>query len=176
MSALLAAACIPATFHNISLFGAEIVSLSATLITNYSASVPATDRFTQPSVEVQNATFCNITVSYTHPGQNDALVVEAWLPAGGWNGRLQAIGGGGFVAGRSVQAHSAMSGAIADGYATVTTDAGLGTAPDATTWALLSVGNVNLYALQNLASVSLEDQVSTLPKQLTPFPSFRLVS
>ena len=169
MSALLAAACLPATFHNLSLFGAEIVSLSATLVTNYSALVPAIDRFTQPPVEVRNATFCNVTVSYTHPGQNDALVVEAWLPAAGWNGRLQAVGGGGFVAGRSVPARSAMSGAIADGYATITTDAGLGTAPDPTTWALLSPGNVNLYALQNLASVSLEDGVR---KQMIPFQRF----
>jgi hypothetical protein len=162
----LVSTCVPATFHNLSLFGAEIVSLSATLVTNYSASVPATDRFTQPPVEVQNATFCNVTVSYTHPGQNDALVVEAWLPTAGWNGRLQAVGGGGFVAGRSVPAHSAMAGAIADGYATATTDAGLGAAPDPTTWALLSPGNVNLYALQNLASVSLEDEVSG---QVLPF-------
>ncbi len=160
MSTLLASTCLPATFHNLSLFGAEIVSLTATLITNYSASVPAMDRFTQPPVEVRNATFCNITVSYSHPGQNDALVVEAWLPAVGWNGRLQAVGGAGFVAGRSVPARSAMSGAVADGYATVTTDGGLGTAPDPTTWGLLSPGNVNLYALQNLASVSLEDEVS----------------
>ena len=161
MSVMWAAACLPATFHNLSLPGAEIVSLSATLVTNYSASVPATDRFTQPPVELQNASFCNITVSYTHLGQNDALVVEAWLPAArGWNGRLQAVGGGGFVAGRSAPARSAMAGAIADGYATVTTDAGLGTAADPTTWALLSPGNVNLYALQNLASVSLEDEAS----------------
>lgn len=159
MLTLLGPRCVPATFQNLSLFGAEILSLSATLVINHSASVPATDRFTQPPVEVQNATFCNITVSYTHPDQNDALAVEAWLPTTGWNRRLQAVGGGGFVAGRSVRAYSAMSGAVADGYATVTTDAGLGPAPDPTTWALLSPGNVNLYDLQNLASVSLEDEV-----------------
>jgi len=170
MSELLAAACVPATFHNLSLFGAEVTSVSATLVTNYSASVLVTDRFTQPPVELQNATFCNITVSYTHPGQDDALVVESWLPAAGWNGRLQAVGGAGFVAGRSVPARSTMSGAIADGYATVTTDAGLGDAPDPTTWALLSPGNVNLYALQNLASVSLEDEVSTLFLPLSERP------
>lgn len=56
--------------------------------------------------------------------------------------------------------YTAMAGVIADGYATITTDAGLGNALDATPWALLSPGNVNLYALQNLASVSLEDEVS----------------
>lgn len=170
MSALLGSRCVPATFQTLSLLGAEVVSLSATLVVNHSASVPAIDRFTQPPVEVQNATFCNITVSYTHPGQNDALVVEAWLPATGWNRRLQAVGGGGFVAGRFGPAYSAMSGAVADGYATVTTDAGLGTAPDPTTWALLSPGNVNLYDLQNLASVSLEDEVR---QQALSCPAFR---
>lgn len=53
-----------------------------------------------------------------------------------------------------------MAGAVVDGYATLTTDAGLGGAPDPIPWALLSPGNVNLYLLQNLASVSLEDGVS----------------
>jgi hypothetical protein len=159
MSSQLAAACIPTTFGNISLFGAEIISLSTTFVTGHSASVPSELRFTQPSIEVQNATFCNITVSYTHPGQDDTVVVESWLPADGWNGRLQAVGGAGWVAGRFDNGYRAMSGAIADGYATITTDAGLGAAQDALAWALLSPGNVNLYSLQNLASVSLEDEV-----------------
>jgi Tannase and feruloyl esterase len=38
------------------------------------------------------------------------------------------------------------------------TDAGLGAAQDASGWALLSLGNVDLYNLQNLASVSLNDE------------------
>ncbi|KZL83753.1 tannase and feruloyl esterase [Colletotrichum incanum] len=155
MSAL---ACVPSTFSDVSLFGAEILSLDTSYIANYSSSVPSAVRFTQPSVEVRNASFCNVTVTYTHPGQGDTVIVEAWLPADGWNGRLQAVGGGGWVAGRSAPFYSAMGGAISDGYATITTDAGLGDAPDASPWALLSPGNVNLYALQNLASVSLEDE------------------
>ena len=155
----MALACVPATFGNITWFGAEVKSVEAILVTNYSISVPSSVRFTQPAVEVDNASFCNVTVSYTHPGQNDTVIVETWLPSEGWNGRLQAVGGGGMVAGRWDDFYHAMAGAIADGYATVTTDAGLGNALDATSWALLSPGNVNLYALQNLASVSLEDEV-----------------
>lgn len=157
---MLALSCAPATFGNVSLFGAEILSLQTSFVTNYTISVPASVRFTQPSVEVQNASFCNITVTYTHPGQDDVVNFEAWLPAEGWNGRLQAVGGGGWVAGRSEPFYSAMGGAIADGYATITTDAGLGNSLDASSWALLSPGNVNLYNLQNLASVSLDDGVS----------------
>ncbi|KAG6365963.1 hypothetical protein INS49_000139 [Diaporthe citri] len=149
----MALACVPATFGNISWFGAEVMSLEADLVTNYSISVPTDVRYTQPAVEVTNASFCNVTVAYTHPGQDDTVIVEAWLPSGRWNGRLQAVGGGGMLAGRSVVYYTAMAGAIADGYATVTTDAGLVNASvDAIPWALLSPGNVDLYALQNLAS------------------------
>ncbi|KAK1655113.1 Tannase/feruloyl esterase [Colletotrichum phormii] len=154
MSAL---SCVPATFGNVSLFGAEILSLQTNLVTNYTISVPSSVRFTQPSIEVQNASFCNITVTYTHPGQGDIITFESWLPTEGWNGRLQAVGGGGWVAGRSDPFFSAMGGAVGDGYATITTDAGLGNSLDASSWALLSPGNVNLYNLQNLASVSLDD-------------------
>lgn len=94
------AACAPATFGSVSVFGVEMLSLQASLVTNYSRSVSVAERFSQPAVEVRNAEFCNVTVTYTHPGQGDTVVVEAWLPTEGWNERLQAVGGGGFVAGR----------------------------------------------------------------------------
>ncbi|KAK9417658.1 putative Tannase/feruloyl esterase [Seiridium unicorne] len=151
-------ACSPATFSP-SVFGAEIISLGATLVTNYSAIVDGLYRFGMPSVELINATFCNVTVTYTHPGQNDNIIVEAWLPtADNWNERFLAVGGAGWGAGRFDLAWLDMAGAIADGYATITTDAGLVSTTDPSGWALLSPGNVNLYALQNFASVSLEDE------------------
>lgn len=157
----MALACVPATFGNITWFGAEILSVETDLVTNFSISVPSSVRYTQPAVEVTNASFCNVTVAYTHPGQDDTVIVEAWLPSCGWNGRLQAVGGGGMLAGRSDVYYAAMAGAIADGYATVTTDAGLVNASvDAIPWALLSPGNVDLYSLQNFASVSLDDMAS----------------
>jgi hypothetical protein len=158
----MALVCAPATFGNITWFGAKVLSLEASLVTNYTTSVPSSVRFTQPAVDVNNTSFCNITVTYTHPGQDDTVNVEVWLPQDGWNGRLQAVGGGGMVAGRWDAFYTAMAGAIDDGYATVTTDAGLGNALDASPWALLSPGNVDLYALQNLASVSLDDEVSLI--------------
>jgi hypothetical protein len=158
MSVSLLNACSPETFGTLSVFGAEILSINAVIVTNYSASVPDAYRFTQPTTELRNATFCNITVSYTHPGQNDNVNVEAWLPIDNFNGRLQAVGGGGWVAGGFFLSYSGMDGALADGYATLTTNAGLPDSPDS--WALLSPGNVNLHLLQNLGSVSLNDQVS----------------
>ncbi|RWA09265.1 hypothetical protein EKO27_g5839 [Xylaria grammica] len=157
MSLLPLSSCTPATFDLSGISGLEVLHLDAALVTNFSASVPAALRYTQPGVELSNATFCNITVSYTHPGQNDNIYAEAWLPADNWNSRLQAVGGGGFAAGRFYLSYGAMAGALADGYATITTDAGLGDAIEPSPWALLSVGNVNLYNLQNLGSASLAD-------------------
>ncbi|KAH6660913.1 Tannase/feruloyl esterase [Truncatella angustata] len=152
------AACAPSTFSP-SLFGAEVLSLQASLVTNYSASVSSAFRFTQPSVELRNATFCNVTVTYTHPGQNDNIAVEAWLPtADKWNERLLAVGGGGWAAGRFFVSYENMKGAVADGYATFTTDAGLDSSIFPTNWALNSPGNVNMYNLKNLAWVSLNDE------------------
>jgi hypothetical protein len=51
------------------------------------------------------------------------------------------------VAGRWDAFYTAMAGAIADGYITVITDAGLGNALNASLWVFLSLGNVNFYAL-----------------------------
>lgn len=52
----------------------------------------------------------------------------------------------------------AMSGALGEGYVASTTDAGLGLSYVSDPWALNSPGNVDMYALQNLAAVSLNDQ------------------
>jgi hypothetical protein len=154
-------ACIPSTFTTPSVFGAEVLSIDTSLVTNFSATVLSALRYTQPSITLSNTTFCNVTVTYTHPGQNDNVIVEAWLPAENpsWNQRLQAIGGGGFAAGRFELTYEGMKGALGDGYATITTDAGIGSSQEPSGWALVSEGNVNLYKLRNLASVSLNDAV-----------------
>ncbi|OHF00065.1 tannase and feruloyl esterase [Colletotrichum orchidophilum] len=128
--------CVAATFSAPSLLGADFLSVQASPVTNFSGLVPAEWRFSQPAVEVHNASFCNITVSYTHPGHNDVVNVETWLPSNGWNGRLQAVGGGGWRAGRMLLSYTTMAGAIADGYATVTTDSSLGDAMGPASWAL----------------------------------------
>ncbi|OBR06872.1 Carboxylic ester hydrolase [Colletotrichum higginsianum IMI 349063] len=150
--------CVAETFPSLSLLGAEFLSIEASLFTNYSGWIPAGWRFSQPSVNMHDVSFCNITVSYTHPGHGDVVNVETWLPTDEWNGRLQAVGGGGWRAGRFILSYAGMAGAIADGYATVTTDAGLGNAVGPMPWALISPGNSNLYALQDLGSQTLNDE------------------
>ncbi|RKU47864.1 hypothetical protein DL546_008627 [Coniochaeta pulveracea] len=148
--------CIPDTFSNVTLFGAQIQAINANPVTGYSYPVLDGWRYSQPSVPVENATFCNVTVTYTHPGQNDSITAEVWLPLeDSWNGRLQAIGGGGWVAGRFVLSYAGMAGAIVDGYATASTDAGLSSDSSLVDWGLASPGNLNLVALDNFGQRSL---------------------
>ncbi|KAF2626197.1 tannase and feruloyl esterase [Macroventuria anomochaeta] len=71
------------------LFGADIINISGSIL-----------YCNHPSIAVRNVEFCNITVTYTHPAHNDTIHVETWLFTQTWNRRLQAIGGGGWVAGR----------------------------------------------------------------------------
>lgn len=154
-----AVACNASAFSPPVLFGAEILNLSAALVRNFSKDVSSELYYNHPSSTVRNVNFCNITITYTHPGQNNTINVETWLPTTSWNGRLQAVGGGGWVAGRFPLSYIATAGAVGEGYVATTTDAGIGLnyAPDS--WALVSPGNVNLYALSDLASVALNDQV-----------------
>lgn len=151
-------ACSPSAISAPVVFGAEILSLSASWVSNFTLYVPAEFNYNHGDVAVNNAEFCNITVAYTHPGTGDHITVETWLPRTGWNERLQATGGGGWQAGRWLLSEFFMAGAIGEGYATTTTDGGLGDATTPDTWALISPGNVDLYTLRDFGYKALEDQ------------------
>jgi hypothetical protein len=144
------------------LFGGKVVGFEANLIKNHNATAYSALYYGHPTTVAENVNFCNITVTFTHPGYGDEINVETWLPMDNYNGRLQSIGGGGWVAGRYSPSYVGMSGAVAEGYATSTTDAGLtlqpGFGPDS--WALASEGNPNLHLLNQFGSVSLNEQVS----------------
>lgn len=161
MNASQIARCDTAIFSTPTLFGADIVNVSANLANNYTYHVLDRWRYTQPSDPVACVDFCNVTATYTHPGHNDTINVEAWLPLNNWNGVLQAIGGGEceWAAGRFVLSVAGMIGAVADGYTTVSTDAGLDPNADYTSWILKNPGSLGLYALENFGHVSLHDQV-----------------
>lgn len=163
--------CSPSAIATPEFFGGQVLNVGVNLVENYNSTAVSQLYYGHPTVKVENLSFCNVTVTYTHPGQNDTIHVETWLPLGNYNGRLQSIGGGGWVAGRYPPSYTGMSGAIGEGYATSTTDAGLKLQSDLgpDSWALVSGGNPNLYALSNLGSMSLNDQVGQLT---VPFPSY----
>ncbi|MEV7184990.1 tannase/feruloyl esterase family alpha/beta hydrolase [Kitasatospora sp. NPDC093102] len=105
--------------------------------------------------------FCEVTVTLTHPGDNDHAKVSTWLPVSGWNGRFQALGGSAFAAGDN---GVGMGTAVKNGYAATTTDGGLADAVDVT-WALNAEGQVDTALLKNLASRS-QHEASIVGKQV----------
>src|SRR5262245_54973401 len=64
--------------------------------------------------------FCRVAATLT-PSSDSDIKVEVWLPAAGWNGKLQAVGNGAWAGNIS---YPAMATALAAGYATVSTDTG----------------------------------------------------
>jgi feruloyl esterase len=64
--------------------------------------------------------FCRIAATLKPTSDSD-IKIEVWLPAAGWNGKLQAVGNGGWA---GVISYGAMAEALHDGYATSSTDTG----------------------------------------------------
>jgi len=65
--------------------------------------------------------YCRVAATLT-PSPDSDIQMEIWLPAGvAWNGKLQAIGGGGWV---GAIGYSGMAAALREGYATASTDTG----------------------------------------------------
>ncbi|KAI1444551.1 feruloyl esterase [Annulohypoxylon stygium] len=121
-----------------------IVSLETHLVTNYSL--------------VPNVSFCNFTAILNHPGTNDTVITEIWLPPlQKWNGRFLATGGGGLAAGYEWS----MAAYIYLGYATGFTDGGLTNLniidPQLGTWVLNDDDTLNWGLLKNFAYRSLHD-------------------
>ena len=151
--------CDPSTFTPPELNGVTISNIYANTVDNYTYPILDGWRYSQESDPSAVASFCNVTITYTHPSYNDSIGVEMWFPLERWNERLQAIGGGGWAAGRFVLAYAGMLGAVADGYATVSTDAGVDGIADFTSWILNGDGNFNLAALESFGHTSLHEQV-----------------
>ncbi|ORX94024.1 hypothetical protein BCR34DRAFT_442145, partial [Clohesyomyces aquaticus] len=105
--------------------------------------------------------FCNVTISHRHNGHDEAIITQIRLPTTSWNGRLQAVGGGGFIAGLFGYMFIAMDAAIAEGYAATSTNAGIYATDinggDAYTWASLEPGNVDTHRVEDFAYRSLGD-------------------
>lgn len=64
--------------------------------------------------------FCRVTATLT-PAADSEIGSEFWLPAANWNGKLQVVGNGGYA---GVISYPAMAKALAQGYATASTDTG----------------------------------------------------
>ena len=65
-------------------------------------------------------TACRVAGSIRPTADSD-IRFEVWMPAAGWNGKLQAVGNGAWA---GTISHSAMATALAAGYAATSTDTG----------------------------------------------------
>ena len=145
-------ACSERNIHCSHLHGIQVLNIATNEVNNL--SVPTFQNGDIPAANWTGLSFCNVTVTYTHPGQNDRINVQTWLPhEDKWNGRFQGTGGGGYSAGWGPES---LAPAVAAGYAASSTDAGV-VGEDASTWALLKPGQVDLTRLEDFAYVSLND-------------------
>ena len=98
---------------------------------------------------------CEVNVTLTHPGANDTVTVQVWLPLDGWNGRFLSAGGSAWAAGHGPLTLASYA---VQGFAAASTDAGLlGNLADPSPWALRPNGQVNTELLTNFASRSIHD-------------------
>ncbi|KAF9701690.1 hypothetical protein EKO04_000995 [Ascochyta lentis] len=151
------------------IFGATFLSVQVSLVQNHSLIVPPEYQLYRDDNFGRNLSFCNVTLTHTHPGQTDVAVTQVWLPIQPeWNGRLKMVGGGGWIAGLEWFTDLTMSVAVAESYATVTTNGGVCSGgPDE--WALLSPGNLDQTALQNFAHVVLRDAALAAKSVITSY-------
>jgi hypothetical protein len=85
-----------------------------------------------PSLYKTLAAFCRVVVQAT-PSADSDVTIEVWLPADGWNGKLQGQGNGGFAG--EIYYHG-MGLAVRDGYATASTNTGHSGEATEASWAL----------------------------------------
>ncbi len=88
-------------------------------VTEAGAFTPAADSGS-PAVFRTLPAFCRVTATLT-PTPDSDIRIEVWMPAYGWNGRLQAVGNGAFS---GAIAYRPMAAALAGGDATASTDTG----------------------------------------------------
>ncbi|KAJ4148397.1 hypothetical protein LMH87_002870 [Akanthomyces muscarius] len=140
-----------------------ILNITAEKVENY--PVPQGvyyDSFVSTPPASTNVSFCNVTVTYTHPDWDDTIHVFIGLPLHGWNRKFLALGGGGFATNVPLDILPVMASL---GYASAATDGGhFG---QDISWALKGNGSlVNYPLLVDFASEALKD-MTVLGRQFT---------
>ncbi|KAF7621102.1 hypothetical protein AFLA_011416 [Aspergillus flavus NRRL3357] len=161
-----ASRCSPAFIVKPNLPGATILDIQAQERHNFSAVSlgPGTNEGGRYTIS-----FCNITVTHTHAGWNDTIHTQVWLPLEEWNGRFQALGGGGYATGFG---ETYLTYAVASGFASASTYGGLpvtngkDSMPTDLSWALSSENSVNWFLLEDYASKATSD-MAVIGQQVT---------
>jgi hypothetical protein len=144
-------ACQASTFLPPVVPGVSILSIEADERHKFTLHPPRSAASTTTSIN-----FCDVKIHLTHPGTDDDVLVEVWLPLEDWNGRFQATGGGGYATGIF---DLALGPAITSGYAAASTDGGHQEGFASIEWALNEDHSINWNLLHNFAAKSLADMV-----------------
>ena len=67
--------------------------------------------------------FCRVAAMLT-PSSDSDIKIEVWMPAAGWNGKLQAVGNGAFTGRHRYGSGRSLASGLERGYATASTDTG----------------------------------------------------
>ncbi|KAF2657738.1 feruloyl esterase B precursor [Lophiostoma macrostomum CBS 122681] len=143
--------CHVSTFQAPVIPGVSILSMSAEERHEFTLHPPRSAAAATTSIN-----FCDVKIHLTHPGTNDDVLVEVWLPLEDWNGRFQATGGGGYATGIF---DLALGPAITTGYAAASTDGGHDEGFASIEWALNEDHSINWNLLHNFAAKSLADMI-----------------
>jgi hypothetical protein len=110
--------------------------------------------------------FCRV-VAEAKPTADSDIKLEVWLPASGWNGKLQAIGNGGFA---GLIDDMQLGVAIKHGYASTATDAGHAGSPIDAAWALghpekvIDFGHRGVHEMTRVAKAIVQAYYSKAPQ------------
>ncbi|KAK5045996.1 hypothetical protein LTR84_008782 [Exophiala bonariae] len=159
--------CESSAFDLPEVLGTRIISLRATPIFNDSLALDRRDvpdrLSTLPGAIDDGLDYCNVSLTYTHPGLNDSINVAIWLPLKShWNGRFMGVGGGGFNTGYSADSSFPYNG-IGANFSTMWTSGGHvyptreDPFPDPAPWGLASPGVVDFNGFNNFASLTLHE-------------------
>jgi feruloyl esterase len=150
-------ACKNATFEALSLPNIDVLSVDSVVA---QATWPSASDLVNafPSTKSGTVEVCQLTITYTHVGQNDTINTWVWLPVHSWNGRLVGMGGSGWVTGTA----SSLAQPAFEGYSAVSTDGGHSASASIQSWAL-DGSDLNWPLIEDFSSITL-DEASSLGK------------
>jgi feruloyl esterase len=111
--------------------------------------------------------FCRV-VAEAKPTSDSDIKMEVWLPAAGWNGKLQGIGNGGFA---GLIDDMQLGIAVKAGYAAVATDAGHAGSPIDAAWAIghpekvVDFGHRGIHEMTRVAKALVQTYYGKAPQQ-----------
>src|SRR5215467_3619087 len=111
--------------------------------------------------------FCRM-VAEAKPAADSDIRLEVWMPASGWNGKLQGIGNGGFA---GLIDYDQLGVAVSRGYAATATDTGHTGSPIDAAWALghpekvIDFGHRGIHEMTRVAKALVQAYYSKAPQR-----------